>query len=111
MKKTITITLLSAGLTLSAFSLAQPPEEGRGPHAAPPPMEKVARRMIERRDQLDLSDEQVAQLQNIAENGGERGDIHNVLTEEQRRQIHEQRQKMHHGKQHEKRQASEPPGS
>jgi Spy/CpxP family protein refolding chaperone len=50
------------------------------------------------REHLNLSDEQVSQIQNIKENGGGREEIATVLTDDQRQQMHEfkkNRKKMH----------------
>ncbi len=102
MKHPVTTLLMVASLALSSLALAQPAAGGMGgghpKREGPPPADRVAQRMIERADQLGLSEDQVAQLQNIADNGGTREDIHDVLTDEQRKKLHEARQQNGHRK-------------
>jgi hypothetical protein len=57
------------------------------------------------REHLNLSDEQVSQIQSIKENGGGREEIAAVLTDDQRKQMHDSKK---NGKKMHKQGASEP---
>ncbi|MDH3993108.1 MAG: hypothetical protein OEV47_09350 [Gammaproteobacteria bacterium] len=50
-----------------------------------------AQRMNRMKEQLELSDEQVTQMQQIREQGGSREDMHAVLTEQQQAKLAEKR--------------------
>lgn len=79
-------TLACTGLALLAFSastLAQDEERRGGHHRG----NKLARMQ----EHLQLSDDQMAQIQQIRENGGSREDMHAILTEDQLAQLEEHR--------------------
>ena len=53
---------------------------------------KRAQRMARMQAHLELSDEQVAQMREIREQGGSREDMHAILTEEQKAKVAQRRQ-------------------
>ena len=57
---------------------------------------KFAKRLTRMQQHLNLSDEQVAQIQAIREDGGSRDEVHSVLTEEQLTQLEEKRARHPH---------------
>lgn len=98
--KTPTMIALTAALLATPFALA----EGDKQHNH---KERAARMQ----QQFGISDEQMAQMRSIRQNGGSREDAHAVLTQEQQQQMREWRQNNPHkgshgkgkqaGKQHE----------
>ena len=85
-------SLIIAAVAASLLSVAA--HAGKG---SPPTEEERAQRMERMKAHLELSDEQVGQIQQIRADGGGRDDIRAVLTEEQRAKMDEAR-KRHGGK-------------
>ena len=88
MKNILMITALAGSL------LAATAHAGKGP---PRSEEERAQRMERMKAHLELSDEQVAQIQQIRADGGGRDEIRAVLTEDQQAKLDEAR-KRHGGK-------------
>jgi len=92
MKKSILVTISALSLT------AVVAHAGKGPPATE---EERAARMERMQQHLELSDEQVAEMRRIREEGGGRDEVRAVLTDEQRDkfdQMRERHRKQKHGR-------------
>ena len=84
--------------TVMALLLSNASHAGKGPPATE---EERAARMERMQQHLELSDEQVAEMRRIREEGGGREEVRGVLTDEQRDkfdQMRERHRKQKHGR-------------
>lgn len=88
MKKTITGIVFFALITTAVHAASESVEEGQGPKMRGG---GNGQRMAHLQQALGLSDEQVAQIHEIRQNGGGRDEVRSVLTDEQRALMDEHR--------------------
>jgi Spy/CpxP family protein refolding chaperone len=88
MKKTITGIVFFALITTAVHAASEGVEEGQGPKMRGG---GNGQRMAHFQQALGLSDEQVAQIHEIRQNGGGRDEVRSVLTDEQRALMDEHR--------------------
>ena len=88
MKKVITGMVFITLITTAVHAASESVEEGQGPKMRGG---GNGQRMAHLQQALGLSDEQVAQIHEIRQNGGGRDEVRSVLTDEQRAMMDEHR--------------------